>query len=405
MTISAAAAKPRSGSEGIRLLPVTAAEIICACTPRAEGNDEVHADEHCNRCADGAVAARNGYERQVERMLRLAALSLLLPLVAGGAPAPYRVAQTYVLGGTGGWDYVTYDASSKRLFVSRATHVMVVDPHSGSVVGDIPNTPGVHGIALAPDLRKGFTSNGADGTITVFALPSLETLATIQTNGKNPDGIAYEPATQRVVALNGGSNDATVIDARTGIVVATIPLAGRPEFPAADGRGTVYVNIESTSEIVAIDTRAATVAARFPLGTCRNPTGLSMDVPHRRLFTACTGEMGVVDADTGKMLATLPTGAGTDATAYDDRRSLAFASNGREATVTVVREDDPNHFTVLQNTATAPGARTMALDPASGSIYLVTAKLVENPNATSYRGRYRALPGTFELLVMDSSTR
>lgn len=335
-------------------------------------------------------------------MLSVATLLLATTLLAAAPAVNYHLAQTYVLGGTGGWDYLTYDAASKRLFISRGTHVMVVDPFAGKILGDIPNTPGVHGIALASELGKGFTSNGGDGTVTVFDLTTLATTATIQTGAKNPDGIAYDPASVRVFTFNGGSNDATVIDARTNAVVATIPLGGRPEFPAVDGHGMIYDNIESTSEIVAIDARSAKLVARFALGSCQHPSGLSIDAEHRRLFTACTGEMGVVNADNGKILATIPTGAGTDATRYDPGRGLAFASNGRDATLTVVHEDDPDHFTLLQNAKTVFGARTMALDPASGDIFLVTAKLIENPNATSYRNRYTAVPGSFELLVYNS---
>jgi YVTN family beta-propeller protein len=278
---------------------------------------------------------------------------------------------------------------------------MVVDPQIGKVVGDIPDTSGVHGIAFAPDLGKGFTSDGADGTVTIFDLSSLSKIATVQTGAKNPDGIAYDPATKRLFTFNGGSDDATVIDARANAVVATIPLGGRPEFPVADGRGMVYDNIESTSEIVAIDARSAKVVSRFQLGSCQHPTGLSMDARHRRLFTACAGEMGVVDADSGKVLATVPTGAGTDAVAYAQASQLAFASNGRDATLTIVHEDDPDTFRLVQNAPTAAGARTMALDPQSGNVYLVTAKLIENPNATSYRERYRVVPDTFELLVIQ----
>jgi YVTN family beta-propeller protein len=277
---------------------------------------------------------------------------------------------------------------------------MVVDPRTGTIVGDIPNTPGVHGIALAPELEKGFTSNGGDGSVTVFNLATLATIATIQTGAKNPDGIVYDPASARVFTFNGGSDDATAIDARTNAVVATIPLGGRPEFPAVDGRGMVYDNIESTSEIVAIDARTAKLTARFPLKKCLHPSGLSFDEQNRRLFTACAGEMGVVDADSGTVVATIPSGAGTDATRYDPVAGLAFASNGRDATLTVVREDAPNHFTFVQNATTALGARTMALDPQTGDVYLVTAKLIANPHPTSYRDRYTVVPGTFELLVM-----
>jgi len=321
-------------------------------------------------------------------------------LLAAALPS-YHLAATHVLGGDGGWDYLSIDPATHRLFISRSTHVMVVDPQSRTVAGDIPNTPGVHGIAIASDLGKGFTSNGADGTVTVFDLASLKVLTTIQTSAKNPDGIVYDPASKRVFTFDGGSNDATAIDAQTDSVVATIPLGGRPEFPAADGRGMVYDNIESTSEIVAIDARAAKIVKRFPLGSCQHPSGLSMDQAHRRLFSACQGQMGIVDADTGNVIATLPTGAGTDATRFDPNTQLAFASNGRAATLTVVHEDDPNHFTVVQNAATVAGARTMELDPSNGYVYLVTAKMIENPSAASYRDRYHVVPGTFELLSMQ----
>ncbi len=330
-----------------------------------------------------------------------ATVLLLLPLSTQAPIANYHVTATYLLGGEGGWDYLTYDTSARRLFISRATHVMVVDPETGKMIGDVAKTPGVHGIALAPELNKGFTSNGADGTVTVFELSTLKALDTIATGAKNPDGIAYDSVTQRVFTFNGGSNDATAIDARTNRVVATIPLGGRPEFPAVDGRGTIYDNVESTNEIVAIDARTARIIKRYPLGSCKSPSGLSMDQAHRRLFTACDGEMGIVDADSGDVIATVPTGAGTDATRFDANTGFAFASNGRAATLTVVHEDNPDHYTVVQNAQTVAGARTMALDPASGNVFLVTAKLIENPNATSYRDRYRVVPGTFELLVVS----
>ena len=335
----------------------------------------------------------------------VAALLVATPIAAAAPVVSYHLAQTYVLGGAGGWDYLAYDSDSHRLFISRATYVMVVDPRTGMIVGDVPSTPGVHGIALAPNLGRGFTSNGADGTVTVFDLSTLATIATIQTGAKNPDGIAYDPVSSRVFTFNGGSNDATVIDARTNAVVATIPLGGRPEFPAVDARGMVYDNIESASEIVAIDARSAKITARFPLGSCVHPSGLSIDAQHRHLFTACTGEIGIVDADSGNVLATVPTGAGTDATRYDPASGLAFASNGRDATLTVVHEDAPNQFTLLQNAATALGARTMELNPQTGEVYLVTSKLIANPHATSNRDRYTVVPGTFELLVMRRSDK
>ncbi|HVA26779.1 MAG TPA: YncE family protein [Candidatus Baltobacteraceae bacterium] len=301
------------------------------------------------------------------KSIALLAALLLAPVASAAATGgTYHLAHTYVLGGDGGWDYLTYDAASKRLFVSRSTHVMVLDSLTGKVVGDVANTPGVHGIALAPKLNEGFTTNGGNATVTVFNLTTLATIATIQTASKELDGIAYDPASKRLFTFNGGSNDATVIDATTNAVIATIPLGGRPEFPAVDGRGMVYDNIESASEIVAIDAATAKIVARYPLGTCQHPSGLSID-----------------------------------ATQYDAASNLAFASNGRDATLSVIHEDDPDRYTLAQNAATVAGARTMALDPSSGDVFLVTAKLIENPNATSYRDRYHIEPGTFELLVME----
>lgn len=331
----------------------------------------------------------------------LLAIAAIAAAPASAASVGYHVAHRYVLGGSGGWDYLTYDPAGKRLFISRETHVLVVNPFTGRRIGQIPNTPGVHGIALAPELGKGFTSNGDDSTVTVFDLRSLRTLATVRIPSRGPDAIVYDPATMRVFTFDGRSNDATAIDARTNRVVATIPLGGRPEFAVADDRGTIYDNLESTSQIVAIDARKAAIAHRWPLGSCRNPSGISMDRRHRRLFTACRGEMGVLDADNGKLIATLPTGAGTDATRFDPVTGDAFAPNGRSATLTVVHENSPVSFSIAQNAKTEFGARTMELDPLTADVFLVTAHLKVNSKATSYRRRYRIVPGTFVLLVMQ----
>jgi YVTN family beta-propeller protein len=336
----------------------------------------------------------------MRRHVILLAIVAFMAAPAVAATAGYHIARRYVLGGAGGWDYLTYDPAGKRLFISRATHVLVVDPFTGRQLGEIPNTPGVHGIALAPELGKGFTSNGDASTVTVFDARSLRTLATVPIPSKGPDAIVYDPASKRVFTFDGKSNDATAIDARTNRVLATIPLGGRPEFAVADGRGMIYDNIESTSEIVAIDARKARIVARWPLGACRHPSGISMDRAHRRLFTACRGEMGVVDADSGRVITVLPTGAGTDATRFDSTTNDAFAPNGRSATLTVVHENSPARFTVVQNAKTEFGARTMELDPITGDVFLVTARLIVNPKTRSYRGRYRVVPGTFVLLLM-----
>lgn len=315
--------------------------------------------------------------------------------------AQYQVKQKYVLGGEGGWDYLTFDPVGKRLFISRGTHVMVVDPYKGSVVGDIPDTPGVHGIALAQDLGKGFTSNGRENSVTVFDLKTLKETARIKIEGKNPDAILYDPASHRVFTFNGASKDATVIDAAKGTVVGTIPLDGKPEFGAADGKGMVYVNIEDKNEVTSIDANKAVVVKSWPLAPCEEPSGIAMDLKSRRLFAGCHNKMmAVMNADTGKVIATPAIGDGVDANAFDADKQVAFSSNG-DGTLTLVHEDSPDKFTVLENAETAKFARTMALDTTNHDVYLVTAEIEITPPAKEgERPRRTMKPGTFTLLVV-----
>src|SRR6185437_8067816 len=235
----------------------------------------------------------------------IALATLCATSVKAFSQAHYQVKQKYVLGGDGGWDYLTFDPAGKRLFISRGTHVMVVDPYKGSVIGDIPDTTGVHGIALAQNLGKGFTSNGRDNSVTVFDLKTLKPTAKIKIDGENPDAILYDPSTKRVFTFNGRSKNSTVIDATNDKVVATIPLDGKPEFGVADGKGGVFVNIEDKSELTSIDAKKATVIKTWPLAPCEEPSGLAMDQKHRRLFAGCSNKMmAVVDADSGKVIAT-----------------------------------------------------------------------------------------------------
>jgi YVTN family beta-propeller protein len=322
-------------------------------------------------------------------------------LAVAFAPSKYEVKQKYVLGGEGGWDYLTYDPAGKRLFISRGTHVMVVDPAKGSVIGDIPDTTGVHGIALAPELGKGFTSNGRDNTVTVFDLKTLKETAKIKIEGENPDAILYDPASQRIFTFNGRSKNATVIDAAKGTVVATIPLDGKPEFGASDGKGKVFVNIEDKSELTVIDAKKAAVLNTWPLAPCEEPSGLAMDQKHRRLFAGCHNKMmAVVDADSGKVIATPAIGQGVDANAFDADQQLAFSSNG-DGTLTVVHEDSPDKFTVVENAETQRSARTMALDTTNHDVYLVAADFDEAPPAKEgERPRRTMKPGSFTLLVV-----
>ncbi len=318
------------------------------------------------------------------------------------SPAQYELKQKFTLGGEGGWDYLTYDPQGKRLFISRATRVQVVDPDKGSVIAEIPNTTGVHGIALAQDQGKGFTSNGRENTVTVFDLKTLKETAKIKLDGaENPDAILYDPASKRVFTFNGRSKNVSAIDATNNTVVATIPVDGKPEFAAADGTGMVYVNIEDKNEIQKIDARNAKVAASWPLTGCEEPSGLAMDQKHHRLFAGCGNKvMAIVNAENGKVVTTVPIGQGVDANGFDPGTELAFSSNG-DGTLTVVHEDSPEKFTVEQNAQTQRGARTMALNPGNHEVYLVTAEFDEQPPAEGQtRPRRTMKPGSFTLLVM-----
>lgn len=336
-------------------------------------------------------------------------LSFVIPLIFilvfsmyAFSPAQYQLKQKFTIGGDGGWDYLTYDSTGNRLFISRATRVQVVDPEKGTVIAEIPNTTGVHGIALAQELGKGFTSNGRENTVTVFDLKSLKETNKIKIDGENPDAILYDPASKRVLTFNGRSKNATVIDATNDKVVATIPLDGKPEFAAADGKGSVFVNIEDKSELTKIDPVKGTVVQTWPLAPCEEPSGLAMDQKHRRLFSGCGNKMmAVTNADTGKVVTTVPIGQGVDANGFDPGTDLAFSSNG-DGTLTVVHEDSSDKFTVAQNAETQRGARTMALNPGNHQVYLVTAEFDEIPPAEGQtRPRRSMKPGTFTLLVME----
>jgi len=333
----------------------------------------------------------------------LAVSTVIMSSVRAFAPTQYELKQKYVLGGEGGWDYLTYDPAGKRLFISRGTHVMVVDPEKGSTLGDIPNTPGVHGIALAQDLGKGFTSNGRENTVTVFDLKTLKETARIKVDGQNPDAIMYEPVTKRVFTFNGRSSNATAIDAEKGTVIGNIALDGKPEFAVADGKGTVFANIEDKSELVSIDAKNNKVLKTWSLAPCEEPSGLAIDQKNRRLFAGCSNKMmAVVNADTGKVVTTVPIGEGVDANGFDPGTQLAFSSNG-EGTLTVAHEDSPDKFTVVQNAATQRSARTMALNPDNHEVYSVAAEIEEAPPAKEgERPRRTMKPGTFTLLVLGS---
>ncbi len=334
--------------------------------------------------------------------LRAACLGLLL-LAGAAVPAraAYHVVKKIPIGGDGFWDYLTVDAAARRLYVSHGTHVVVVDLGTDKVVGDIPDTPGVHGIALAPELGRGFISCGRANAATIFDLKTLKVLGQVNT-GQNPDAILYDPASQRVFTFNGGSGDATAFEAATGKVVGRLAFGGKPEFAQADGAGTVWVNIEDKSEVVSFDSRKLAVLGRVPLTPGEEPSGLALDAARHRVFSGCRNKlMTVLDTGTGKVIATVPIGDRVDGNGYDPETGLAFSSNG-DGTLTVAKETGPGTFAVVETVATQAGARTMAIDPRTHAIYLPTAQFGPAPAATAENPRPRPplVKDSFTVLVV-----
>lgn len=331
--------------------------------------------------------------------LALVCLAMAAVPARGSAQDPgYAITKRYQLGGEGDWDYLTFDTAAHRLFIARESHVVVVNPDNGAVIGDIPNTPKVHGIALAYELGRGYITAAGDTAVHIFDLKTLQPLGTVKV-GLRDDAIVYDPGTKYVVSMNGKAHSASVIDARTEKVVATIPLPGSPEFAVTDNHGTVYVNTEDTSLLVEIDLKALKVARSWSVAPCEGPSGLAFDRAHGRLFSGCHNQMmAVSDASVGKVIATVPIGRGVDANRYDPGTGLAFSSNG-EGTLTVVHEDSPTHFSVRGDLETQSGARTMALDPKTHTVYLVTARFA--PTAEHQVPKWPPAPGTFVLLVAE----
>ena len=336
-------------------------------------------------------------------LLAVAAVILFAARSSAQSPSGYKLARKVHVGGDGGWDYLAVDAPARRLYVTHGARVLVFDADTVTQVGEIPNTAGVHGVAIAPDLHRGFTSNGKTSTATIFDLKTLARIDEVKVNGENPDAILYDPASKRVFAFNGRSANATVLDAASGKVEATLPLGGKPEFATTDLNGRVYVNIEDKSEIVVLDSKQPAVLQHWPLAPCEEPSGMAIDRKSHRLFIGCSNrKMAVVDAATGRVVTTLPIGDGVDANAFDPGTGLAFSSNG-EGTLTVVSEESPDKFTVLENVATQRGARTMALDEKTHRIFLATADFGPPPPATAEQPHPRpsVIPDSFTILVLD----
>jgi DNA-binding beta-propeller fold protein YncE len=317
-------------------------------------------------------------------------------------PPAYHVVRQLKLGGDGRWDYITIDTAGNRLFIARQTRIMVVDPASGRLLGEIPGIDGAHGVALDYTTGHGFATAGHSGTVTMFDLRTLKVLGT-HPAADDADAILYDPASKRVFTFNGDANSASVIDPVSGESVGTIPLGGKPEFGVSDGNGKLYVNIEDRGEIVEIDARDRRITRRWSLRPCTEPTGLAIDQLHQRLFSGCHSKvMAVSDAAAGKLIATVPIGDGVDGNAFDPATRFAFSSNG-EGTLTVVHEDSPGSFRRVATVPTRRGARTMALDPRDHRIFTVTADLGTPPPPTEQDPHPRAavVPGTFTVLVLD----
>lgn len=300
-------------------------------------------------------------------------------LLAGSAQAAsgssgYHVVKTIPIGGNGGWDYCVVDSAARRVYVSHGTHVVVLDADSGAVVGDIPNTLGVHGIALAPDLGRGFISAGRANTIIIFDLKTLKNLGTVKSGGLNPDAIYYDAGSKRVFAFNGRSSNAIAVNAADGKVAGMIPVGGKPEFAAGDDQGHVFVNIEDKSQLLEIDAQKLSVLHRWPLAGCKEPSGLAFDQKNRRLFSVCGNKkMVVVNADTGEIVATPDIGEDPDAAGFDPAMQLVLSSNGESGDLTFIHEDSPDKYSVIDTVPTKKYARTMAIDSKTHNIFLPIA--------------------------------
>jgi DNA-binding beta-propeller fold protein YncE len=316
---------------------------------------------------------------------------------ADGPSTPFKVVNKFALDGTDRWDYLYVDSQARRLYMARATHFAVLDADSGAVVGNIPDTPGAHGVAIAPDLGIGFTSNGGENKVSVFDLKTYKVLGKIETGG-NPDSILFHPATGMLFVQNGKSKSSTVIDASKREVVATIALPGRPEFTVSDDNGNIFMNIEDTGSVVVIDAASKKIKATWPMKGCEEPSGLAIDRKGHKLFAACSNKlMAVVDGENGKLLQTLPIGDDCDAIAFDPGTGTAFASSG-DGNLTIARAGADGNYSVIQTLTTGDGGKTMGLDPSTHKVYVPTAKFTGPPTS---HPRPTVVPGSIVMLVVS----
>lgn len=333
------------------------------------------------------------------RQLLVLAIVSSNPALSAQAPG-YHVINTFALGGEGSWDYLAYDAVGHRLFIARQNRTMVVDPVTGTLLGEVPGIAGAHGTAFAYASGRGFATSGNDSSVMMFDLKTLKVLGRIPA-AVDADAILFDPATKHLFTMNGDAHSSSVIDPASGTNIGTVSLGGKPEFGVSAGDGKLYANITDNGEVVEIDAAAMKVTRRWPVAPCASSTGLSIDVAHHRLFSVCRNSyLAVSDFVAGRLVTTLRIGAGVDASAFDPVTQLVFASNG-DGTLSVVHEDTPDSYTVVETVPTGAGAKTMALDPATHRVYLGTAAFGAIDSASGGRRRPPMVPGSFKLLVLD----
>ena len=334
-------------------------------------------------------------------MRQLIGVFTLASAVLAQPTGTYRITQTFPLGGDGSWDYVVPDPASHRVFVGRQNRVMVVDENNGKLLGEVPDIHGAHGTAIAPGTGHGFATSGNDGTVVMFDLSTYKPLGRIPA-AEDADAIIYDPASQRVFTFNGDAHSSTVIDPAAGKLVTNVTLPGKPEYGASSADGKVYANLTDISEVAEIDTKTLTVTRHWATDGCKQPVSMAIDTAHQRLFSGCrSGVMAISNYRDGKVVATVPIGQGVDGAGFDPASGDAFAS-AADGTLTVLHEDSPDAYRVIQTLHTATGARNMGLDPVTHKIFVVSAKFgpAPAPGPNGRRGRPPVLPGTFEMMVI-----
>lgn len=332
----------------------------------------------------------------------LAVTSAFVALLTAESSPTYRITNNYLLGGEGGWDYIVPDPPNHRLFIARGNRLMVVDEGAGKLLGEVTGINGAHGTALATDTGHGFATSSEDQSVVMFDLKTFKTLGRIRA-AEDADAILYDSASKRVFSLNGDAHSSTVIDPRAGTLITNIPLGGKPEYGVSAGDGKVYANLTDTSEVVEIDAKTASVAWRWATAPCKQPVSMAIDTADHRLFSGCrSGVLAVSDYETGKVVATLPIGTGVDGTGFDPESGEVFASNAN-GTLTIIHQDSPDRYHVIQNLETPPGSRNMGLDPTNHRVFVVSAKFGPAPGGSRRRGP--VLPGSFSLMVIERSSK